>query len=114
MSTQHGHAGRQIILRVTVLNVTLALRAHDVISKMRNTWSRRSTHLRGNGVVITCRPTNGSQIKTGIIGAAVRFETGNANIESKYRCGGNAVGVTRSECVGVIALGTAIRAEARP
>src|ERR1700686_3511539 len=106
--TQHGDAGRQIILRVAVLNVALTLRTHDIVREIRNTGSRRSPHFGRNNCVVTCRPANRGQIKSGIFRAAVISEPRNAGIKSKYSCWCNSVGVAGRDGVTVIVLRTAI------
>src|ERR1700736_6561261 len=109
---QHRHAGRDVVLRVAVLNKALPLGAHDVVCQVCYARRRWRAHLGGNDIVITRRPADLRQVKAGVLRAPVIAETANARVEAKHCCWSKAVRVPGGDGVTVIVLGAAVGAQA--
>src|SRR6266404_333978 len=79
-STHQSQIGRQIVLGVPVLNKTLSLRTHDIVGKIGNTGSRRGSHDRRDGQVVSGGPRNRSQIKPCVFRRPIVFESAEAGV----------------------------------
>ncbi len=93
LAAQHGQARREVILRIAILNKTLALRAHNVVGEIGDTRGRRCAHLRRHYVVVSRGPADRSQVKAGIFRIAVIVEAANAGVEGKHRGGSDVMRV---------------------
>ena len=91
MPTHQSKTGREIVLRITILNEALSLGAHDVVSEIGDAGSGRGTHDRGHALVVSRRPANRRQINPRILRRAVVLETAEAGIEIEDRDGADVV-----------------------
>src|SRR5258708_23645194 len=64
VASQRRDAWRHVVLGIAVLNEALALRAHDVVGKVRYARRRRRAHFGGHRRVIASRPTDWGQVQT--------------------------------------------------
>src|SRR6266404_2725662 len=90
-STHQSQTRGQIVLRVPVLNKTLPLRTHDIVGKIGDTGSRRGSHDRRYGHVVTGGPRNRSQIKPRVFRRAIVFEPAEAGVEINGSSGAQTV-----------------------
>src|SRR5215469_11993202 len=108
MPPERRDARRKAVLRITVLDITLALRTHDAVGKVRHARRRRCAHDRRHRRIVAGWPANLCQVEPRVLRAAVIAEPAYVRVESKHRCGSGSVGVTRSECVRIVTLGTTV------
>src|SRR5215469_6773018 len=108
MSPEHRDARRQAVLGIAILDIALALSTHDAVGEVRHAWRRWRTHDRRHGFIVAGRPANLRQIEPRVLRAAVIAEATDVRVESKHSCGGCSVGVSGSEGVRVVTLGTTV------
>src|SRR5215472_6231791 len=102
----------EIPLRVAVGDETLALRAHDVVSKVKHAWRRRRPRTRGNGSVVLRRPVDRRQVEAGVLGRTIISKPAEAGgyTDDGRRC--QRIVVADSRSAAVVLFRAAIRAKA--
>src|SRR5215469_13813216 len=106
MPPEHRDARRKAVLRIAILDITLALRTHDAVGKVRHARRRWCAHDRRHGRIVAGRPANLCQVEPRVLRAAVIAEPAYVRVERKHRCRSGSVSVTGSECVRIVTVGT--------
>src|SRR5258708_3704262 len=109
--THQRQTGGQIVLRVSILNKTLSLGAHNVVGKIGDTRSRRSPHNRRDSRIVTGGPANRSKIKPCILRRPIVFESAQAGVEIKSRGGVQTIVVGNGGRISRIFFRAAVRTE---
>src|SRR6202051_2166094 len=95
MAAHQSNAGREVVLRVPILNEALSLRAHHVVGEIGDAGRGRRAHNRRDDLVVSGRPSNRGQVETRIGRRSVVLEAADAGVEVEDRRGTDVKAVSR-------------------